>query len=587
MARYDASLRRSDVREGPADTPKGDFPAVDHATAAAILSNTGIAAYVWDMESDTLAWTGDAPFLFGVRDAAEIATGRRFAQIVDPAGPPGRFDAISGDQRVDHGPGVPYELAYRLVSGTRSGRWLEDCGRWFAGADGRPARAEGVVRLATERQAREQRLVYRGDHDDLTGGLNRTRFVEELAALITTADRDRASCALAIVAVDNLGPLNEAYGFDVGDELISGVSARIEAAMRAGDFLGRLSGNKIGVGLNGCTEVDLRIAAERFSAAVAEAPFSTASGEVALTVSVGGVILPRYARVVGEALARAQEALGAARARGAADIAIYEPSPGREAARRHNIAMAGEVISALNAGRVELALQPIVNARTHQPLFYEGLCRLRVEDGSPVYAGDFIETAERLGIIRLVDHRTLDLAVAALADDRDLNLSINVSSSSALDGGWFSRLAAHIRRDRSLSARLIVEITETMAIADLDRATDFVRSLRDLGCRVAIDDFGAGHTSFRNLRALGADLVKIDGSFVENVADSPDDLFFVSTLVRLAQHMGLETVAERVSSSRDFNVLRAAGVDYLQGHLFGEAITRPAAIATPETGALR
>lgn len=549
---------------------------LESSDALDVLAGVGGAVYDWDIASDRLTWTGAAETLLGVPAQRDIATGRRFARLVDPSGPPGRYDAVFGSERHDTGEGVGYEAEYRLLPpGERSEPlWIEDCGRWFAGPDGRPARARGVLRVVNTRRAQQARLLFHCDHDPASGALNRRRLGEELGTAIDRAVRQRSACALAVIALDNLGALNMAYGFAIGDELMAGVVARLSGTIRGGDSVGRLSGNKIGIVLSTCTASELYPACERYARTVSDAPVETSAGGIAITVSIGGVMLPRYGATVAEGLARAEEALADARGRGIGGLVLFDPQPGREAARRRNVALAGEVVDALKAGRVQLALQPIVGAADRQPAMQEALCRVHTAEGAPISAGDFIETAERLGIIRMVDHRTLELAAATLAADPRLRLSINVAAASALDGAWFAALAAHIRRDRTLAARLTVEFTETMAIHDLDRAVDFVRGLRDLGCRVAIDDFGAGHTSFRNLRALAVDLVKIDGSFVENVADSADDLYFVSTLVRLARHMGLETVAERVSREADAAVLTEAGLDYLQGHLFGEAEIR-------------
>lgn len=551
--------------------------------SAEILPVVGAAAYDWDLSSDGLAWSPSAAKLLKVTPE-QIVSGRAFARLIDPDGPLGRYDAVMSTEQHDEGEGVAYHIEYRFLTDNPEERelWIEDNGRWYAGADGKPARARGLIRAINERRAREERLIYRSDHDDLTGGLNRPRLIEELAAALDAGQRYRTSAAFAIVAVDNLAVLNDAYGFDVADEVIAGVSRRIRREMRSDDSIGRLSGNKLGIVLNTCTESDLRIAVERFSRAVAVGPVAAGTGSVSVTISIGGVVMPRSGCSAGEALMHAQEALDEARLRGCAGVVVYEPSPRRDAARRRNVQVAAQIVAALNEGRIALVLQPVVTAADGFVAFHEALCRINLDDGTQIAAASFIETAERLGIVRLVDHRALDLAVARLVKSPSLTLAINVSTASALDGGWFGRLHAHVRRHRDIAARLVVEITETMAIGDMARAIDFVQSIRDLGCRVAIDDFGAGHTSFRNLRSLGADIVKIDGAFVERLSENEDDQFFVRTLVTLAQRIGLETVAERVSKDSDAAILKQIGVNYLQGHLFGvaeEAVAADAARA--------
>ena len=179
--------------------------------------------------------------------------------------------------------------------------------------------------------------------------------------------------------------------------------------------------------------------------------------------------------------------------------------------------------------------------------------------------------AERVGLVRMLDFRVLELVVAELADAPDIQASVNVSPNSAIDPHWWQGLGALLRANSDAAGRLIVEITETAAIHDLDDARGFVTRVKDLGCRIAIDDFGAGYTSFRNLRKLGVDIVKIDGSFVPNIAKSTDDRAFVRTLVDLSRRLGLKSVAEWVQDEETAALLADWGCDHLQGALIGLA----------------
>ncbi len=534
-----------------------------------ILDSVHCAVYQWNIASDELRWSANAARLFGVTTIEQIDSGRRFVRLLDPAGPPGRYDAVMQGEARDHGLGVPYQVMYRLA-GEREGHGavIEDLGRWYSGPDGRPAVAQGLVRVLQS----TGEAVASSEYDIHTGAFMRRRFLELVATSIEAAQRVRATCALAVVAIDHLGMFNDAYGYEAAEDVIAGVAKRIGRQVRRGDQMGRLSGNKIGVLLNSCSESDLRIAAERFAGAVAVEPLPTRSGAVGATISIGGVVLPRYGRTADEALAHAMQALSQARAHSAGGLSLYEPTPGADVARRRNAEVSAEVIEALNANRIVFALQPIVDAATRAVAHHEVLCRLRLTDGKILNAAEFIESAERLGIIRLIDQRMMDLTLAALSDRPDLSLALNVSAASVLDGTWFARLACHLRTDREMARRLMIEVTETVAIEDLDRAADFVQALRDLGCKVAIDDFGAGHTSFRNLRSLGADVVKIDGSFVDTITTNEDTLFFVRTLIALARHLGLGTVAERVTTEEQAKILQDAGVEHLQGYLVGKPV---------------
>ena len=171
----------------------------------------------------------------------------------------------------------------------------------------------------------------------------------------------------------------------------------------------------------------------------------------------------------------------------------------------------------------------------------------------------------------MLDHRVLELVVNELAEAPDLRASVNVSPASTIDPDWWAGLGALLRAHASAAERLIIEITETAAIQDIDDTRGFVTRVKDLGCRIAIDDFGAGYTSFRNLRKLGVDIVKIDGAFVQNIIKSEDDRAFVHTLIDLARRLGLKTVAEWVQDEQAALTLADWGCDYLQGALVGLA----------------
>jgi diguanylate cyclase (GGDEF)-like protein len=182
-----------------------------------------------------------------------------------------RFDAVMKSPARDEGLGVPYQVQYALhPSGTDKSLWIEDIGRWFAGGDGKPVRAHGVVRVINERHDQEARLTYLSRFDGLTGEMNRFHLTEVLESTLKQALAQRNSCGFMLVAIDNLARINESYGFDVADEAIGAVAKRLRAKMRGGDQLGRFSGNKFGLVLKNCTIDDMNIAAERFLAASQE-----------------------------------------------------------------------------------------------------------------------------------------------------------------------------------------------------------------------------------------------------------------------------------------------------------------------------
>ena len=405
----------------------------------------------------------------------------------------------------------------------------------------------------------------------LTGEMNRVHLTEVLGAKLDEAVRFRHSLGFLLVAIDHLAHLNESYGFDVAEDVIAQVAKRIRARLRGKDYLGRFSGNKFGVILTNCAADEVTVAADRLLAGVRDETIPTAAGPVAVTVTIGGVTAPRHARTVPEILSRAQDALHAARRKRHGSFAAYRPNVERDALRRDSVRATDEIVAALNERRIALAFEPVVETKTRKVAFYECLMRVHRPDGRIAHANEIIPVAERVGLMRMLDYRVLELVVNELAAAPDLTASVNVSPASTVDPDWWAGLGALLRAHTSAAARLIIEITETAAIQDVDDARGFVTRVKDLGCRIAIDDFGAGHTSFRNLRKLGVDIVKIDGAFVQNIVKSGDDRAFVHTLVDLSRRLGLKTVAEWVQDEEAARLLADWGCDFLQGALIGLA----------------
>jgi EAL domain-containing protein (putative c-di-GMP-specific phosphodiesterase class I) len=227
------------------------------------------------------------------------------------------------------------------------------------------------------------------------------------------------------------------------------------------------------------------------------------------------------------------------------------------------------VKAALRQDRLLFAFQPVVCAATGKVDYFECLLRMRREDGEIVSGGEFITTIEYLGLIGLVDRFVLDRTARELDTHPEVRLGFNVSGLTAGDRPWLRSLMSVLQNRPDLARRLVIEITETAALYDIEETARFVDTLRHAGCRVALDDFGAGHTSLRHLQTLSVDIVKIDGSFVRNLADSPENRIFLRHLLGLTKGFGLSSVAECVESAEDAELLRAEGVGYLQGYHIG------------------
>jgi diguanylate cyclase (GGDEF)-like protein len=551
-----------------------------------ILQSIGEAVYDWDMVSDRLTWGDNVQSVLDVDDPAAIATGNLYAELLSPHTRSSRYTAVHNSTGVDDGQGVPFQAVYGLTTRGRNLIWVEDNGRWFAGADGKPGRVHGVVRVVTERYEETQRLAYQSRFDPLTGTLNRQALLDEVARRFTGATPKNPFSVL-LLAIENLAVVNRSYGYEVADALIVGVVKRLREQLRGIDVIARYTGNKFAVILDACEGGHMEATARRLLKSVSCAPIVTSGGDVQASLRIGGVMDPRFARSPETLMKRAEEALDLTRENASRRFAAYDPSVVRDDARVRTAQVAADIVSALNGRRVFLACQPIVASSDRAPALYEALVRIEREDGTIVMPSAILPVAEKVGLIQLIDHRVLELALARLDESPSLTLAINVSAATALDLDWSSRVAQALALHPGAAERLIIELTETRAIEDIAATGRIIAELKALGVRVAMDDFGAGHTSFKNLRSLDVDLLKIDGAFIQNLARSADDRFFAHTLVKLARHVGIPVVAEWVEDVESARILTEWGVDYLQGHYFGRAgPLAPAALQGPQAEAV-
>ncbi len=524
----------------------------------------------WTIGDDRIAWDGDIDMLASHADIDRLKRGDALRIWMSEAGRK-QLDAVLNDPAAKE---TTFDIEFEASSAMGS-VWFEMRGLRVPGPHGVAERISGVLRVVTETKREAQRLTYMATRDELTGHLNRTSLRTELARVIESAKAEQRSCAYLVASIDRLAMINDAYGFGAADEVIVAVGERIASTLRTSDIIGRIAGNKLGVILGNCGEREIALVAERLRGAVRGEVVATRAGTVAATISVGAVWLPASAASSQEAMLRAEEALDHARGAGRDGFAAYMKSPQRETARLRLMTIADEVVAALNEKRLVFAYQPIIDAKTRAVKHHECLLRMIRPDGAIATAGQFIPAAEQLGLVRLVDRHALEMTVACLHENPTASLAVNVSGTTAGDPSWLQSFVTYVRANQKVAKRIIVELTETAALNDFEESARFVSNLREMGCQVAIDDFGAGYTSFRNLQMLHVDMVKIDGSYVKGLVQSPDNQIFVRTLVDLAKNFKLKTVAEWVGSDEEAALLEDMGVDYFQGFHFGEPVLDP------------
>jgi diguanylate cyclase (GGDEF)-like protein len=548
-----------------------ELGALDAQCLGRLIAATGAFVYDLDLATDRIAWPTGIPPVLGIEDAGALATAAAFLSHVAPDDLPVRKLALEAHLNDNE----PYSCTYKFRRPDGGSEWLHETGLAVRDDDDRPVRFLGQLHIVTAERSRQQHLEQLAYFDPLTGHLNRTRVSEVLRESIEDSIAHDVQCGFLIVNIDNLGLVNEAHGFTVADEVIKGLSRCIERQLREGDLIARIGGNQFGVVLPESGPGAMAGVAESILSAVRASIFQTTAGPIAITVSLGGVTIPDWAKTVANVFGHAEEALSQAKQAGRDCFVEHNISSDRMAQRRRTMATGDKVVAALKDRRLKLAFQPIVAAATGETVMHECLVRMIGDGGEVLPAGQFMSVVEHLGLVRLVDRRCMELAIKELNACPDLNLTVNISGMTATDSNSLANLYALLKANAGVAERLTLEITETVAMQDIRESAWFIFNFRELGCGVALDDFGAGYTSFRHLQNLAVDMVKIDGQFVRNVATDPDNQLFVRTLLELAHGFGLKTVAECVEIEPDAEALRRRRVDYLQGYLYGKPTLEP------------
>ena len=301
-------------------------------------------------------------------------------------------------------------------------------------------------------------------------------------------------------------------------------------------------------------------------------------GAIYILCNISALVLPEYSAHPAHLLDQLYCGLKQCAARrqftilmNAPDVVIQEKK--QDHISRQEMGLSNYLMCAMREERLRMAYQPIVDSKTGAITHYEALLRVVNADGNISSAGALIPIAERMGMIHMVDSLVLDKVVAELRRCDDLVLAFNISNLTTEDDRWLEQLRQHLVDAPYLADQMIVEITETAIYQNLAQTASFVAELQSLGVQVALDDFGAGYTSFRQLKSLSIDLIKIDGAYVRDLVDNADNRFFVKTLVDFTKGFGLKCVAEYVETGEVAKMLMELGVDYLQGYYLGKPET--------------
>jgi diguanylate cyclase (GGDEF)-like protein/PAS domain S-box-containing protein len=458
--------------------------------------------------------------------------------------------------------------------------WASLVGAAVAG-DSSPQYAVFHVMDIGERRRFEGQLQHLADHDPLTGLFNRRRFDEELNRAIAHAERYAERGAVLMLDLDGFKAVNDTMGHSRGDELVIRIAGMLRDSLRETDVLARLGGDEFAIVLK---DVDATIAsgvAEKLLAGLRGRAIALGEHRHArVTGSIGVTTFDGTTHVTGEDLVvEADIAMYEAKDAGRDRVGVFDRdrgAPGSHAPRDQWLA---RLNTAIADDRFTLMAQPIVGICADDIDRYELLLRLRGDDGDLLPPAAFLHLAERFDLIQDIDRWVFEQAACLLGTHAragcDIGLSVNFSGKTMSDPQILADMSAILARHPIPDGRLVVEVTETAAIVNIDRAREVAQGLRELGCRFALDDFGAGFASFYYLKHLSFDYLKIDGEFVKQLGANTTDRLVVRSVVQIAKALGAQTIAEFVGDRAVLEQLRELEVDFGQGYHLG----RPQPIA--------
>ncbi len=391
-------------------------------------------------------------------------------------------------------------------------------------------------------------------------------FVDALTHLEHEARTKGQPATIILFSIDNLPMVMSGYSMAVAEAVMKEIEGVIASRLDKQSLLARVQRDQFGILVHGKLERQIIQWCSELQDAIRAYSYDSRYGELHALSSYAFQMLPETNGTPEELLGRTIVAL----TESDDENKMRQDISGVE--QREEMGIANILGQAVKENRIKLAYQPIIDAKTGEVAHYEALLRLFGEDGKISSAGTLIPVAERMGMMPMIDKMVLEKVVTELRHDPKVQLALNVSNLTTQDPGWLNLLKDSIDQTPEIGPRLIVEITETAVHRDLKHMAYFCAEVQSTGALIALDDFGSGYTSFRQLKMLSLDMVKIDGSFIKDLTDNADSRFFVKLLLDFTRGFGLKSVAEFVENGEIAKMLMELGVDQLQGYYFGKPL---------------
>lgn len=451
-----------------------------------------------------------------------------------------------------------------------------------------PLSGGGVVRTysdITERKAAEERVLYVARHDGLTRLANRAVLQEHLARAVETAARTGGGLALLYLDLDRFKLVNDTRGHETGDALLAAAAARMRAGVRECDLVARMGGDEFAIVQPAADRPAAAALAERLVAQMSE-PFEVAGERLTVGVSVGVATYPEAGATPDQLRRNADMALYRAKRCGRNTFRVFDPAV--DTGQRERFALERDLREALLGGRLALAYQPVVDARSGAVLGFEALLRWTHPRHGPIEPGEFVPLAESSGLIQPLGRWVLETACReAAAWPARARIAVNLSPLQVREPGLRELVSDVLRRTGLDPARLQLELTEGHYLEDTGPVLDTMRGLHALGVGITLDDFGTGHASLSYLCRFPFDRLKIDRSFVHGLEAGQGARAIVEAVLRLGEALRLDVVAEGVETAAQLDALRAMGCQRVQGFLTGAPMAAQGArrlLAAPSPG---
>lgn len=543
--------------------------------ASDIIDNAGEGIVVYDRELRYVLWNRFMEELTGVSEREIL--GRAAAEIV-PQITEQNVDELL--RRALAGETVSSPDLHYFVSQTDRQGWISSVYRPYTDANGTIIGVVGLIRDITERKRVEQQIEYQAYHDALTGLANRRLFHEHLSLAVALAQRRHTRVAVLFLDLDHFKLVNDSLGHSVGDALLRHVSGRLKEALREGDTVARVGGDEFTIVLQELVRrEDAALVAEKVLRTIAE-PIDLNGHRLYVTTSIGITVFPDDGEDAETLLKNADAAMYRAKAEGRN---TYQMSTLELSLSTHErMAVENGLHHALEAGEFELLYQPQIDTETMQVVGMEALLRWKHPQRGMILPESFIRVAEERGLILPIGEWVLRRACREARRFQDLGhprfrVAVNISARQFRDPLLLAAVQDALAQAGLPPDSLELEITETVAMEDVELTMTTLAQLRKLGVAIAIDDFGTGHSSLAYLKRFPLDALKIDRSFVADLPDKFEDAAIVSSVIQLANGLGLRVVAEGVERREQLDFLLEAGCREVQGYYFSYPV-RPSDI---------